>query len=154
MRSRVKFGVRELLSGEGRLSDLPPPTGIPTHSSHSALSSLQLHPSIQPFIFPSNHPSFRPSIIDLLLLCASRADFSQSDGPPGQRSHGQQFDSPRLPEPGIQPQQRRPCAGHHADGLTGQMEQEDGFSPVSHWIRGGLGQRLEVPVHLLSERRR
>lgn len=64
----------ELLSGKGRLSDLPPPTGTSTHSSHSALSSLQLHPSIQ--------PSFHPSIIVLLLLlCASQADFSPVQWP-------------------------------------------------------------------------
>lgn len=125
-----------LLSGKGRLSDLPPPTGISTHSSHSALSSLQLHPSIQPSNHPFIHPSSSSSSSSSALL---KLTFPQSDGPPGQRSHGQQFDSPRLPEPGIQPQQRCPGAGHHADGLPGQMEQEDGFSPVSHWIRGGFG---------------
>lgn len=91
------------------------------------------------------------------LLSGPRTDFSlrfQSDAPTGLSSHGQQSDPPRLPEPRLQLQQRSPGAGHHADGLQGQMEQKDGFSLVCHRLCGGPGQCLEISVHMLSKRRR
>lgn len=116
---------------------------------------LQVSPPTPP-TRPCHHSSsIHLSILLLLLfLSAPHTDFSQSDGPTGLSSHGQQSDPPRLPEPRLQPQQRCPGAGHHADRLPGQMEQEDGFSLVCHRICGGLGKCLEVSVHLLPKRRR
>lgn len=86
------------------------------------------------------------------LLSGPRTDFSQSDAPTGLDSHVQQSDPPRLPEPRLHHQQRGPGAGHHADGLQGQMEQKDGFSLVCYWLRGGSGKCLEISVHMLSKR--
>lgn len=89
-----------------------------------------------------------------ILLSAPLADFSQSDAPTGLSSHGRQSDPPRLPEPRLQPQQRGPGAGHHADGLQGQMEQKDGFPPLCRRLCGGPGKCLEVSLHMLPERGR
>lgn len=79
-------------------------------------------------------------------------DFSQSDAPTALNGHGRQSDPPRLPQPRLHLQQRCPGAGHHTDGLQGQMEQKDGFSLVCHWVCGGFGKCLEVSVHMLPKR--
>lgn len=121
------------------VTGIPPPHKCPHQLLHQLLP-LALSPS------QGKHPPLRRA--------APLTDFSQSDAPTGLSSHGRQSDPPRLPEPRLQLQQRGPGAGHHSDGLQGQVEQKDGFSPVRHWLCGGPGQRLEVSVHMLSKRRR
>lgn len=82
---------------------------------------------------------------------APLTDFSQSDAPTGLSRHGRQPRAPGLPEPGLQCPQPSHCAGPHPDWLQGQVEQEDGFSLVCHWLCSWPGKCLEVSVHMLSE---